>query len=91
MKLAMINHLNDQIDHLLLLTEAFERRKVNIKTMKWSDDPTDSKRLKASISPARHMIARRVGLNLLEHKKWGVSTELILSNIHNEIDKSEEI
>ena len=43
--------------------------------------------LKASISPARHMIARRVGLNLLEYKKWGVPEELVVSYIHNEIEE----
>ena len=84
MKLAMINHLKDQVDNLIRLTEAFEKREVNIKTMKWPDDPADSKRLKASLSPARHLIARRVGLNLSKYKKWGVPEELILSNIHVE-------
>ena len=84
MKLAMINHLKDQIDSLIRLTEAFEKREVNIKTMKWPEDPADSKRLKASLSPARHLIARQVGLNLSEYKKWGVPEELILSNIHDE-------
>jgi hypothetical protein len=84
MKLAMINHLKDQVDNLIRLTEAFEKREVNITTMKWPDDLADSKRLKASLSPARHVIAGRVGLNLLEYKKWGVPDELILSNIHDE-------
>jgi DNA-directed RNA polymerase specialized sigma24 family protein len=91
MKQAMINHLNDQVDNLLRLTEAFERRKVNIKTMNWSDDPIETKRLKASISPARHIIARRVGLNLLEYKKWGVPEELIPSTMLDEFDKSESV
>src|SRR6266487_1301277 len=85
MKLAMINHLKDQVDSLIRLTEAFEKRAVNIKTMKWPEDPADSKRLKASLSPARHLVARRVGLNLSEYKKWGVPEELIWSNIHDEI------
>jgi DNA-directed RNA polymerase specialized sigma24 family protein len=84
MKLAMINHLKDQVDNLIRLTEAFEKREVNIKTMKWPEDPADSKRLKASLSPARHLIARRVGLNLSEYKKWGVPEELIWLNIHDE-------
>jgi DNA-directed RNA polymerase specialized sigma24 family protein len=82
MKLAMINHLKDQVDNLILLTEAFEKHKVTIKTMKWPDDPADSKRLKASLSPARHMIAQHVGLNLSEYKKWGVQDELILLKNH---------
>ncbi len=64
MKHAMINHLKDKVDNLIRLTEAFEKYEVNIKTIKWSDDPADTKRLKASISPARRIIARRVGLNL---------------------------
>ena len=87
MKLAMINHLKDQVDNLILLTKAFEKYKVTIKTMKWPEDPADSKRLKASLSPARHILARRVGLNLAEYKKWGVQDELILLKNH---DKSKD-
>src|SRR6266704_1552552 len=79
------NELKDQVDNLIRLTEAFEKREVNIKTMKWPEDPADSKRLKASLSPARHLIARRVGLNLSEYKKWGAPEALILSYIHDEI------
>ena len=63
-RILMINHLKDKVDNLIRLTEAFEKYEVNIKTIKWSDDPADTKRLKASISPARRIIARRVGLNL---------------------------
>jgi hypothetical protein len=85
MQLAMINHLKDKVDNLIRLTEAFAKHEVNIKTIKWSDDPADTKRLKASISPARHIITRRVGLNLLEYKKWGAQEELKLSKVHNEI------
>jgi DNA-directed RNA polymerase specialized sigma24 family protein len=84
MKHAMINHLKDQVDNLIRLTEAFEKHKVNIKTMKWPDDPADTKRLKASISPARHLIARRVGLNLFKYKKWGVTNKLVIPNIYDE-------
>jgi DNA-directed RNA polymerase specialized sigma24 family protein len=87
MKLAMINHLKDQVDNLILLTKAFEKYKVTINTMKWPDDPIDSKRLKASLSPARHMVALRVGLNLSEYKKWGVQDELLLLKNH---DKSKD-
>jgi DNA-directed RNA polymerase specialized sigma24 family protein len=84
MQRAMINHLKDKVDNLIRLTEAFEKYEVNIKTIKWSDDPADTKRLKASISPARHIIARRVGLNLSKYKKSGVQEDLILSNVHDE-------
>ncbi len=83
MKLAMINHLKDQVDNLILLTEAFEKYNVTIKAMKWPDDPVDSKRLKASLSPARQMISRRVGLNVSEYKKWGVQDELIVLKNHD--------
>ena len=85
MKLAMINHLKDQVDSLIRLTEAFEKHAINIKTMKWPDDLVDSKRLKASLSPARHMLAHRVGLNLSEYKKCGVPEELILLKNHDAI------
>ncbi len=84
MKLAMINHLKDEVDNLILLIATFEKYKVTIKSNKWPDDPTDSKRLKASLSPARYRIAQRVGLNLSEYKKWGVQGELILLRNHDE-------
>ena len=87
MKLAMINHLKDQVDNLILLTQAFAKYKITIKTMKWPEDPVDFKRLKASLSPARHMVAKRVGLNLSEYKKWGIQDELILVKNH---DKSKD-
>ena len=78
MKLAMINHLKDEVDNLILLTEMLEKYKVIIKSNKWPDDPIDSKRLKASLSPARYKIAQKVGLNSSEYKKWGIRAELIL-------------
>ena len=87
MQRAMINHLKDKVDNLIRLTEAFAKHEVNIKTIKWPEDQADTKRLKASISPARHIIARRVGLNLPKYKKWGVQVELKLSKVH---DKSKE-
>jgi hypothetical protein len=64
MQRAMINHLKDEVDNLILLTEAFAKYKIPIMSIQWPDDPVDSKRLKASLSPARYMIARRVDLNL---------------------------
>ena len=87
MQRAMINHLKEQVDNLIRLTEAFEKHKVNINAINWPDDQADTKRLKASISPARHIIARKVGLNMSEYKKWGVQETLILSYIHNEIEE----
>ena len=71
MQRAMICHLQEQVDNLILLTEAFKERGVNINAIMWPDDKADSKRLKASLSPARRIIARRVGLNLLAYKKCG--------------------
>jgi DNA-directed RNA polymerase specialized sigma24 family protein len=84
MQLAMINHLKEQVDNFILLTKAFEHHKVNINAIRWPDDRTDTKRLKASISPARRFIARRVGLNLLVYKKWGIPEVSILSYIHDD-------
>lgn len=83
MKQAMINHLNDQTDDLNRLAEAFEKHKLNIKSTKWPDDSVDTKRRKASLSPARNLIARRMGLNSFKYQKWVVTEELIMSKIHD--------
>ena len=83
MQRAMINHLKDEVDNLISLTEAFAKYNIALKSIQWPEDPVDSKRLKASLSPARHMIARRVDLNLSEYKKWGVQAELISLKSHD--------
>ena len=83
MQLAMINHLKEQVDNGFRLIEAFEKHKVNINAIRWPDDRANIKRLKASISPARLIIARRVGLYLLVYKKWGIPEMSLLSYIHD--------
>jgi len=84
MQRAMINHLKEQVDDFILLTESFEKRQININAVRWPDDKADTKRLKASLSPARRIIARRIGLNLQVYKKWGMPDLSILSYIHDE-------
>jgi DNA-directed RNA polymerase specialized sigma24 family protein len=87
MELAMINHLKDQVDNLILLTMMFEKYKVTINSKQWPDDPVDTKRLKASLSPARQRIAQRIGLNLSEYKKLGTQGDLRL--LMNQDEKKE--
>jgi DNA-directed RNA polymerase specialized sigma24 family protein len=84
MQQSMICHLKEQVDNGIRLIEAFEKYKVNINAIRWPDDKADTKRLKASISPARRIIARHVGLNLMVYKKWGIPDTSILSYIHDE-------
>jgi DNA-directed RNA polymerase specialized sigma24 family protein len=78
---AMICYLKEQVDNGIRLIEAFEKHKINIDAVSWPVDEADKKRLKASVSPARHNIARRVGLNLSEYTRWGVPDTLLLSYI----------
>ncbi len=84
MQRAMICHLKEQVDTGIQLIEAFEKREVNINAIRWPDDKADTKRLKASLSPARRIIARRVGLNLQVYKKWGMPDMSLMSYIHDE-------
>ncbi len=84
MQRAMICHLKEQVDNGIRLIEAFEKHKVNINAISWPNDQVDTGRLKASISPARYVIAQRVGLNLLEYKKRGIPDTSILSYTHDE-------
>ncbi len=87
MQRAMINHLKEHVDDGFRLIEAFKKHKVNINATNWPDDRADTKRLKASISPARRIIARRVGLNLPVYKKWGIPDLSILSYIHDDSNR----
>lgn len=84
MQQSMICHLKEQVDNALGLIEAFEKHGVNIDATRWPDDLADTRRLKASLSPARRIIARRVGLNLLVYKKRGIPDTLTLLYIHDE-------
>ena len=86
MQRAMICHLKEQVDTDIRLIEAFEKREVNINAYKWPDDKVDTKRLKASLSPARRIITHRVGLNLQEYKKLGMPDMLLMSYIHVEMN-----
>ena len=72
MQRSMICHLKEQVDNAIRLMEAFEEYEVDINAISWPDDRADTKRLKASISPARRIIARRVGLNLMVYKERGL-------------------
>ncbi len=84
MQRAMINHLKEEVDDFILFTESFEKRQININAVRWPDDKADTKRLKASLSPARRIIARRIGLNLQVYKKWGMPDLSLLSYLHDE-------
>jgi DNA-directed RNA polymerase specialized sigma24 family protein len=79
---AMICHLKEQVDNGIQLIEVFEKHKVNINAVSWPDDQADTKRLKASISPARHIIAERVGMLLSEYKKRGIPDSLPFINLN---------
>src|SRR6266581_7865128 len=38
MQWAMINHLKEEVDDFILLTESFEKRQININAVRWPDD-----------------------------------------------------
>jgi DNA-directed RNA polymerase specialized sigma24 family protein len=82
MKLAMICHLKEQVDNGIELIKAFEKHEIDIDAINWPDDQADTKRLKASISPARHNIAERLGMLLSEYKKRGIPDSLPFINLN---------
>jgi hypothetical protein len=86
MQRSMICHLKERVDTCIRLIEAFEKYSIDINAYKWPDDKADTKRLKASLSHARHIIARRLGLNLQVYKKWGLPEALMLSYVPDEKD-----
>lgn len=69
---AMIHSLAERVDDFIQLVDAFNSRSIDISALaEWPHDEVEVHRLKASIAPARHAIAERMGVQLSEYKKRG--------------------
>ena len=66
---AMICEMYEKIGSTLQLIQALRKHQVEIKTVDWPEDEADKKLLKASLSPARHKVAKSLGLDMDARKK----------------------
>jgi len=66
---AMICELNEKIDTTLQLIQVLRIHEVEVKTVDWPEDEADKILLKASLSPARHKMAKNMGFDLHAHRK----------------------
>jgi DNA-directed RNA polymerase specialized sigma24 family protein len=66
---AMICEINERIDATLQLIQALRKHRVEVKTVDWPEDEADKVLLKASLSPARHKMAKNLGFDLHAHRK----------------------
>lgn len=61
--------LLEQVDERLLLIKAFQKRHIDIESHVWPEDEAEKLLLKASLSPARHKVAKSLGLDMDARKK----------------------
>ncbi len=66
---AMICELNEKIDATLQFIQALRQRSVEVKTVDWPEDEADKVLLKASLSPARHKLAKTLGFDIHASRK----------------------
>jgi len=59
-QLAMICQLQDQVDDLVQLVEAFKQYRVDIETFQWPEGKAEKQLLRASLSAARRNLARGI-------------------------------
>jgi DNA-directed RNA polymerase specialized sigma24 family protein len=57
---AMMCLLQDQVDDLLQLVDAFKRYRIDIKAIRWPDDKAEKQLLQASLSPARRTLTKKM-------------------------------
>jgi len=66
---AMICDLYEKIDTTLQLIEALREHCVDVKTVEWPENEADKTLLKASLSPARHKMAKYMEFDIRAHRE----------------------
>jgi RNA polymerase sigma factor (sigma-70 family) len=77
---AMICVLNEQIGTRTQLIQAFKKHRIDIQTVIWPEDEADKRLLKASITAARHKIARSLGVDLMTYKANSIAERALPSS-----------
>ncbi|HEY6541974.1 MAG TPA: hypothetical protein VIZ18_13610 [Ktedonobacteraceae bacterium] len=66
---AMICELNEKIDTTLQLIQALSKHCMEVKTVEWPENEADKTLLKASLSPARHKMAKHLDFDIRAYKE----------------------
>ena len=66
---AMICDLYEKIDTTLQLIEALREHRVDVETVEWPAKEADKTLLKASVSPARHKMAKYMEFDIRAHRE----------------------
>ncbi len=66
---AMICDLYEKIDTTLQLIEALREHCVDVKTVEWPEKDAEKTLLKASLSPARHKMAKYMEFDIRPHRE----------------------
>lgn len=66
---AIVCELHEKIGVGLQVMQALRKHRVEVKTVDWPEDEADKRLLKASLSPARHKMANRLGFDMDARKK----------------------
>lgn len=66
---AMICELHEKIDSALLLIQTLSEHCVTVKSVDWPENEAEKVLLRASLSPARHKLAKSLGFDLHAHRK----------------------
>lgn len=71
--------LNEVVDERIPLVRAFEEYDMDIETFVWPHDEDEKRLLKASISAARHNIARLLDVDLPSYRRRGIPDTFLVS------------
>ena len=66
---AMICELYEKIDTTLQLIETLREHAVDVKAIEWPENEADKTLLKASLSPARHKMAKHMEFDIRAHRE----------------------
>ena len=65
--------LHERLDNLILVVDSFRQFDIDIEASPWPEEEDEKRLLKASLSAARHSLARHMDVDLKLYKQKGVS------------------
>lgn len=72
-KVAMAALLHERLDNIILLADSFKQFDIDIEASPWPEEEDEKRLLKASLSAARHSLARHMDVDLKLYKQKGAS------------------
>ena len=70
---AMAALLHERLDNLILVVDSFRQLDIDIEASPWPGEEDEKRLLKASLSAARHSLARSMNIDLNLYKEKGAS------------------